>query len=180
MSKPPPRPVTAYQIEKSLQQWQALQAAYDLDPSLETDEDAQGRFLHAAGVEPPHTLLAILIDDVIAMERKAAHADNLRKRYTSLRDRINTRADRARATVEQLLDTLDLKAWEGDEGTAAMRKRPPSVIITDLDKLPDEFKTTETVVTPNKIPIGAKLRAGEAVEGAELSNPTFGLTLLPY
>ena len=174
----PPRPVNGYQIERSLQAWRDLVAAFDLDPALESDQDAQGRFLHASGAENPHALLGRLIDDVIALQRKSAHVDALRKRYADLRDRIQTHAEQARNTIEQLLEVLELKAWEGDEGAARMQRRPPSVLVTNLDKLPAEFVKIEK--TAKKSELAPKLKAGEVIEGAELSNPGLGLTILPF
>lgn len=174
------RPVTGYQIERSLQAWRDLRSAFDIDPTLAEDEDAQGRFLHASGAEPPHTLLASLIDDVIAIERRAAQMEALKKRYQQRQLRFEARAEKVRATITQLFEVLEVSAWEGSEGTAGMRKGRASVIITDLDKLPAEFKTVETITTPHKVPIGAKLNAGEVVEGAELSNPPLGLAITPY
>lgn len=177
MSKAPSRPVTAWQLEKSVSAWQQLQEKLTDDASLAYDEEVVARPA-SEDVPPPHVLLTRLIDDAIWTDRRIEEADNLRKRYTSRRDRYQARADSIRATITELLDVLDLKAWEGNEGTAAMRPRRPKVEITDIDKLADEFVKIEK--TAKKTEIGAKLKAGVPVEGAELSNPGLGLTIVPY
>jgi hypothetical protein len=179
-----PTPPSAWILEQSVSLWQQLQDKLTEDPSLETDEyvvsprlprlDGEGTLPH------PEVLLRRAIDAAVWNDRRADEADNLRKRYTARRDRYAQRGEAIRATIEQLLEVLGLSAAEGELGAGAMRKRPPHVLITDIDKVPPELKDTVTTVTAKKNPIGAKLKAGEVVPGAELSNPTFGLTIIPF
>ena len=177
-----PKPPSAWQLEASVAAFQRLQDKVLADPSLVSDEDTYGRLTlpDGATVAHPRMLLQRLIDCVIEADHRIEHADNLVKRYRALRDRHSERSDAMRATITELLAILDERAAEGDLGTVAMRKRQPSVLITDIDLVPDDLKDTVTTVTAKKNPIGAKLKAGEEVPGAELSNPAMSLSVMPY
>lgn len=180
-----PTPPSAWLLEQSVSLWQQLQDKLTADQSFEHDEyvvSPRLPKLDGSGETLPHpeVLLGRLIDAAIWADRRADEADNLRKRYVARRDRYSARADAIRATIEQLIEALGVSAAEGELGSAAMRRRQPSVLITDIALVPDALKDTVTTVTAKKNPIGAKLKAGEAVPGAELSNPALGLTIIPF
>lgn len=168
-----PRPVTAWQLEQSVSLWQQLQARL-------ADDTPPDELYMAPPVPPPHVLLERLIDEAIWANRRVAESKALMDRYKARRERAQIRVDAHRDTITRLLEVLGEDGWEGSEGAADMRERPASVIITDIDKVPDELKTTEVVVTPDKISIGAKLKAKQPVAGAELSNPARSLTITPF
>lgn len=182
---PAPTPPSAWLLEKSVSLWQQLKDKIEADPSLADDEYVISRYLPNpdGGLALPHpaVLLKRLIDAAIWSDRRADEADNLRKRYTSRRDRYATRTEAIRTTIVELMAALNVQAAEGEEGAASMRKRPASVVITDLDKVEKQDPTLVKVEkTARLTPIGAKLKAGEKVEGAELSNPQIGLTIQPF
>jgi hypothetical protein len=75
------------------------------------------------------------------------------------------RADATRRLVEYVLDGDAWKAPDGKRGFS-FAKCPPSAYIPDPAKVPDEYCVFER--TPLKQDILRDLKAGRAVEGAEL------------
>jgi hypothetical protein len=84
------------------------------------------------------------------------------------RDRYYARSVACRTALRDSLDVLGLRRLDDPEFTASLKAARPSVIVTDIDALPKEM--LRVTVAPNKEAIGAALRAGTTVAGAELSN----------
>jgi hypothetical protein len=180
-----PQPPSAFILEKSAAAWQALQDQLDVDAGMVSDEFVSSPRLPRTDGQPgtlphPRILLERAIDAAIWTDRRAEESDNLRKRFTTRRDRYQQRSDAIRTTIEQLLALLGLDAHEADLGSASMRKRPQAVEITDIAVVPTTLKKTEVVITPDKVTIGKMLKAGETVPGAALSEPRVGLTIIPF
>ena len=98
-----------------------------------------------------------------------AKAAKLRKDEIAEREaRFRKRRDGLRAMAFSALDCLRPLKIEREDFTASIRNGQPVVVITDMDKLPSAFVRTK--VEPDKVLIGAALKAGNAVDGAELSN----------
>ncbi len=173
-----PRPPSAWQLEKSVSLWQQLRETLQDDMSLSEDEAVTS--LPDSSLPSPHVLLQRAIDAAVWSDLRADEADNLRKRFAARRDRYQERGAKIRQTINDLLQVLDLKAAEGDLGSADLVKGPRAVLITDIDQVPTELKAVVTTVTAKKNPIGDKLKAGETVPGAELSNPGLVLRITPY
>ena len=73
-----------------------------------------------------------------------------------------------RALAFKLLKQAGLKKLELTAATLSIRAGQPRVIITDEARLPDYFIRIKR--EPDKHLIASYLKAGDAVEGAELSN----------
>jgi hypothetical protein len=181
MSNPTPPAPSAWQLEQSVAAWQRLQAAETDDGFIDTDEALVSVERLHAYTEDPHALLGQLIDAAIWAERRVEEAQAIKRRIDARRARYETRADRYREQIRQLLAVLDLPAWEGDEGAASFRKGTPSVIVTDIDKLeaadPDLVKVEKT---PKKTEIAKLLKDGFAVPGAEMSTPAPSLRITAF
>lgn len=91
------------------------------------------------------------------------------------RARLNTRcarlehkADLIRGLLQRMLQMADLRKATAPSGTVSIGTKPPSVEIVDEALIPDEYM--RITITPSKTLIGEKLKAGEDVPGARLTN----------
>jgi hypothetical protein len=91
------------------------------------------------------------------------------------RDRFLAKAAACRATARDGMDALGLKVLPAEDFSASVGAGPLSVMVTDLDALPSEFKRIK--IEPDKIAIGKVLKGGTRIAGAELSNGGSVLTL---
>ena len=83
-----------------------------------------------------------------------------------------------RAGLHGALDALALKRLNlPDLDVVIAAPGQPAIVITDDTKVPEDFRRSVTV--PDKALIREALLAGEAVPGAELSNPRPGLRIRP-
>jgi hypothetical protein len=193
MSNKPIPPQTPEQQEHSVSLWERIQHDQQADEMLESDEVSgmilpfDGAGTHPGSNVPPlHVQLERLIDAAIWADRRIDEADAIRIRAIARRDRYRARADRYRGKIKELLDYMELTAWEANEGSASFAKGRASVEITDLDKLeaqrPDLVKV-ETIKTPDKIAIRDAIKAlgpDETLEGAEMSTPAPVLRITPF
>ena len=102
-------------------------------------------------------------------------ADNLAKAAKMRKDEIAEREARFRKRRDGLrnmafraLDCLRPLKLETAEFTASIRNGQPVVVVTDETLLPEAFVRVKR--EPDKVLIGAALKAGNTVDGAELSN----------
>jgi hypothetical protein len=105
-------------------------------------------------------------------------AEALNARIAELRarrDRFLAEAAACRATARDGMDGLGLKALPAEDFSASVGAGPQSVVVTNLDALPSEFKRIK--VEPDKVALGKVLKAGAQIAGAELSNGASVLTL---
>ena len=83
---------------------------------------------------------------------------------------IDARAARHKEVVRRILDAVGLTSVRRPLYTVATSHRAHA-IITDADAVPAQY------LSPDRVAIAAALHRGEAVPGAELSNPQPSLTL---
>jgi hypothetical protein len=93
-------------------------------------------------------------------------------------DRISkhtVRVNLIRTLLRRMLEMADMRTVKAANGTVSLSQKPLSVQILDEGLIPDEFMRIK--VEPNKTLIGEKLKAGEDVPGATLSNGGETLTV---
>jgi hypothetical protein len=88
----------------------------------------------------------------------------------SRRDRIQRHADWLRGYLFTQMQVAGITKITCPWFTLAIKKNPPKVVITDPGKIPGELYVYPVAPEPfpNKSAIAAKLKAGEAVDGAHL------------
>ena len=175
------RPPSAYQLEKSMSLWMQLSAQMETDPDFIPDEAEIEQRIKDAGLRSPFEMLSSLIDTAIVMDQKADHAETLRKRYQDKRDRYKARVERTKTTIDQMMQILETTAHEAELGSAGMYKARKHVVITDMAKLAERF-VRRADPEPKKVDIAAAIKAGETVEGAEMSgdNAPPALRIVPF
>jgi hypothetical protein len=165
----PTTPPTALQLEQSMSLWMQLQQMPD-EEGFRLDEEEIEQRIREAGLRQPHEMLAALIDVAFTLDQRADHADSLRRRYADKAARYREREERTRATVNRMMEILEVTACEAELGTASFAKPRKTVVITDFDALDERF-IRRTDPEPRKLDIAAAIKAGETVAGAEMSDP---------
>jgi hypothetical protein len=175
------RSVSAYQQEAADLRFEQLQTEISEDPSLATDEDVVG--LPVAGTQadptPLPVLLARLVDMAVWADRRAEESENLKKRYLARQQRYETRAEKIRATIADLMGIMDVTAYEGELGTVDL-SQSASHVIADVNLIPEQYVREKVTREPDKVAIGRDLKAGQTIEGASMSNPKPVVRITPY
>ncbi len=89
------------------------------------------------------------------------------KRLDSRKKAIENKANHLRQYVLSSLEALQLSEGGTELHKAKLRKPSHSVLITNIELIPQAFKRVS--VEPDKQAIAEALKKGESVEGAELS-----------
>lgn len=131
----------------------------------ELPEDDQLRLDTIEGETEAFELMDRITESVLADETLAELARARAKR-------LEERADHRRAIILQMLEALDMTKVQRPLYTASLSHRSKPV-VTNADALPDDFIRHAV----DLVALGKALRAGQTVEGAELSNPMPSLTL---
>ncbi len=166
---------SAFRMEQAMSVLLAVrQRLLQDDPDLADDEKLFTDMLDGEGGDAMEVLDRVL--------RAAVHAKTMAKAAKERAAEIGERAaryDRREASLRgaafAALDALGLSKRELPDLTASIRAGQPVVIVTDADVLPEAFVRVKR--EPDKTLIGAALKAGNTVEGAELSNSTPSLTV---
>jgi len=169
MSDTPSTP-SAFQIERAMSVWHQLRERLDSDPDAVSEEVIAAAF-DEAGASRPEELVARLIDAVWWTARQIDDAEQLRKDMIARRTRFERRDDLLRSLIQQLMGAINITRAKGRYARAAITlptKR--HAVITDADKLPDEY--VKVTREPKRALIAEHMILdGVIIPGAELSNP---------
>ena len=135
--------------------------------------------LQSHGYDDPR---AFVRDLALASKECAAAAEacsNLEVAYCLRRERHKKNEDRLRSECLRIMQALPELFPEQrlQDATVTVWINPPrpGVVVTDVDKLADEF--VQITRTPKKTRIAEAIRDGEVVEGAEMRNGAPSLTI---
>jgi len=137
----------------------AMAAAMQLRAELGAIDDAQLVLDTLDGETDVFDVLDALVE---AVSKDSLLIDAARERVK----RLEARKDRMRATVQQMLEALELKKVERPLYTASLTYNSKA-LVTDDTLLPPQYIRH----SPDMIGINKALRAGEQIPGATLSNP---------
>ena len=99
------------------------------------------------------------------------YIEGLKISRTRMEDKIKGHSIRVvtiRRILQRLLEVADMRTVQAANGTVSLGLKPLGVEIVNEDLIPDELMRIKK--EPNKTLIGQKLKAGEDVPGARLSN----------
>lgn len=172
-----PGPVT---IEKIIAAWQRARAGLATDKTLVSDETVVNLGADDPLIATEADVEAVLRRTIRAMlyaRLRAREADELATVLQSRKARYEQRRKLLRETLLDMLLALQRQSFQAPEGTASLRAVAASVVITDLDALPNIYVTEEITTrrVPDKKALHADLIEGVVIEGAVLSNS--GVTL---
>lgn len=162
------RPPSAWAMEKAVAQLnEARQRLLEADPTIEDDERLFSDSLEGESGDA----FEVLDRFVKASIEADALAKAAKDRIAAIRERcarFERHRDAYRAMVLDAMQTMGLPRLVRPEFTASVRAGSPGVVVTDETALPSQFLRVKT--EPDKTAIGAALKAGDVVPGAELKN----------
>lgn len=102
------------------------------------------------------------------LEGQAKTVDEEVKRLSDRKKSFEGQAKNLKAYVLKCLQAAELKTFKTERNTLTVRKGSVSVVIDNVDLLPDDLVDVATVVAPDKKKIKEAIEAGEDVKGAHL------------
>ncbi len=168
-----PTPPSAYRIQQAVAHAHELRDALLADPDYAFDPDLLRDTLDSEtdAVALVRRLVRYVLDtDAMAAAAKARLAD-----LAARKARFEARSDRARATVQQMLEALDIRSLADPEFSLSVSQGRGSVVIVDEASVPEQFIKTERRI--DRAGIGAALKAGALVAGAVIGNAQQTLTI---
>lgn len=122
-----------------------------------------------------YTFLSIITRKIGESEALCEGVDAYVKDLYLRQNRVERRIDALRLLAFKIMEAAALKSAELPEATLSIRAGQQKVIITDETQIPDAlFKIKRE---PDKTAIKEKLKSGEVVAGAQLSNAEPSLTI---
>lgn len=152
---------TAITIAANMGKLQALveSGEYSLDDIADT-------------IEGEELALGDKFDGIMSLVRNLeGQAKTLGEEVSRLGDRKKSfegQAKNLKAYILQCLQAAELKNFKTERNTLTVRKGSVSVVIDNVDALPDELVDVATVIAPDKKKIKEAIEAGTEVNGAHL------------
>lgn len=143
-----------------------LAALYQDNPELKQDDDFKSDILE--GSTDLLEVLNMLLFDLILTESYLEGSKITRARVEQREKKLKGRQEVIRNILKRLLTAAEMRKITVPNGTISLSAKPLSVEILDEGLIPDELMRIKR--EPNKTLIGEKLKAGESVPGATLSN----------
>ena len=105
-----------------------------------------------------------------AMKNEASDAEAFKAEADRLAKKAKARSGRVEWLKQYLAACLgEGNEWKDDVFALSWRNYP-AVEITDIDDVPEEYKSTTITISANKVDIKKALKAGTAVPGATLAD----------
>lgn len=154
--------------ERSLSLFEAERELLEAAIAAESGDEA------ALAVLPEYLQYSLEKRDRVAMalrifDQQADFCDEEIARIKERKERVQKAKKRLESHVIAVMRQLDIEKVEGKTSTLAIRANPPSVLIQDEEKIPQEYKFVKQTVVIDKQGIGKALKAGADVPGADLS-----------
>jgi hypothetical protein len=172
MSKHPNVAPSPYQLE------QAARLLLDTKIKLEKEEGELGEdeeFQADVFASDPATIDAwgALEATIRASREASADADKVASQIERLKARMERHKNRAATLKEAAAGAMRIMGqWKAPFPEFTMWREPPRqrVSVTEPALIPDRYKTVETVETLDLKALGADMKAGAKIDGAELVN----------
>lgn len=169
-------PPSAWQIERTLAAWQQAKNMLAADLMLAADENA---ITEALGTDPatltPDDLLERLVNATVWAEMRTAEAKALAAAVAERKQRYERRAEVMRATLLQLMQTLQRKQFDARLARASLAKATASVVVLDAAQVPDAYTENERKLKRREIL--ADLKQGVVIDGVTLAEGGVSLQL---
>lgn len=107
---------------------------------------------------------------VKAMKNYQAEADAIKteeKRLYDKRKALENHAERIKSVLDETLRELNIKDLKAGIFNIKYQNNPPSVEVTDIDKIPDNYKLPQEIKIDKKA-ILQDIKSGQVVEGIEI------------
>jgi hypothetical protein len=143
-----------------------LASIYINNPELKEDDDFKLDIL-----EGSTDYLDIVNKCLLELSITTGYIEGIKLSRTRIEDKIHRyekREQTIRSILRRLLEMANMRTIRAPNGTVSLALKSPTVQIINEDLLPEEFMRIKR--EPNRTLIGQKLKAGEDVPGATLSN----------
>jgi len=150
-----------------------LAGIYTNNPELKDDDQFKLDIL-----EGSTDYLDIINKCLLELSITEGYIEGLKLSRTRMEDKIerhSVKVDTIRKILRRMLEIADVRTAKAPNGTISLTLSPLKVEIVNEDLIPEEFMRIKR--EPNKTLIGQKLKAGEDVPGARLSNGGETLTV---
>jgi hypothetical protein len=164
----PPTVPSGWRLERAISAWQQFHAELVEDEDFVEDEAAIAARLREAGADDPRDLLSALIDAVVLAGGEAEQAKAIAERFTARRRRFETRVEKFRMMIDELMAAIPLRKHAGVLARASIVAAPTSLLVTDEQLIPDEYFKVER--TLRRADLLSDLKVGVVVDGAQTSN----------
>ena len=135
-------------------------------PELADDEQALLDTLE--GLTNVHEQLAAMLRSAVTDEALAHGLHEYQAKLADRKSSLIARAQRKRRIALHYMEDLNLKNLVVPDMTVTRKNVPPSVIITEPEKIPEHLMRVKR--EPDKTLIKEAIANGESVPGAEMSN----------
>jgi len=118
------------------------------------------------------TVVRSYLDDLTLVAALDVRIAAMQERST----RFQQRAERKRDLVASVMEQADIRKIAEADFTASLRSVPPALVIVDETQIPSEYWKPQ----PSKLDrqkLGAAIKAGEEISGAQLGNGATTLTV---
>lgn len=104
----------------------------------------------------------------------AANCKEAAKRMNDRAAKIQRKADQVHSYLQAMLEAAGITKIETPEFTLAIKKNPPSLVVSESALIPDEFMVTPPAPASyaDKQAIKAALKAGREIDGCRLEQGT--------
>lgn len=143
-----------------------LAAMTSENPEIKTDDEFKQDILE--GSTDYLDIVDKLLVNLYITTEYVTGAKNARARLDDRITKLQAKGELIRRLLKRLLDMAEMRKVTAPSGTVSIGSKAPTVEIVDETLIPDELM--RITKAPNKTLIGEKLKAGEDVRGARLSN----------
>jgi hypothetical protein len=143
------------------------------DPRLKAEAELDIQRYLEAEVKKADNIAGYLAQCQAQQAAAKAEIERLRQRAQLW----EAREGRVRQYTQSVMERFDLRKVEGNTATFSLRAAPPSVIVSDPNLVPNEFKKTTVTVSIDKTAIKKAIGAGHEVSGCDLSMGGFCLVI---
>lgn len=168
---------SAFKIEAAISVWQSVRTRLlNEDGDLAHDEAVLTELLGDAEGDVKEILARVCR----AAKHAEAMGDSAKAMVAKLvarQKRYEVRDESMRALAFAMMEALGTRREEWSDMTISVGAGRQGVHISDLDKVPNIYVEIKTQRIPDKATIGADLKAGRDVPGAELRNGAPVLTI---
>lgn len=133
------------------------------------DDDEQLLSDMLEGTTQLHEYLNALMKEVLDLEAFLLGIPDIIETLRSRKVRMEAKLESLRHLMQSLLEHADLKKIELPARTLSIKAGTPHVIVTDESLLPPDCIRVRR--EPDKVAIAKKIKGGEIVMGATMSNP---------
>lgn len=117
-----------------------------------------------------------LVNTILAKEQEITTLKAEEQKISNKRKFAETQLDKFKEEVKKVLEANGIEKIETEAGKISVRQNPISIDVVDIEKVPDEYKSTKITVTVDKKKITDNFKAtGELVEGVVINTQNTSL-----